>query len=248
MKKILLGIKFAISYFTLLPVRIGENEDISHPRVLESMILALPLIGILLASITISIAELFQTLGWLGAFIASVSYMVLYGFIHTEAILDVADALYAKHGGKDPYEVIKEPHVGAMGILYSSVFVMLKTVSLAYLLMHHLYLPFIAIAMTSRHTIGWLIHGFEFRSSFVSMLHSHVRLTPLIVSSFALIALGEAVIHWLFIPLFLLGISVSLLIFFLTKRSLGFANGDVLGISLEGTELILMIAVLMAWM
>ncbi len=33
--------------------------------------------------------------------------------------IDVVDAIYAKLGGKDSYKVIKEPTVGAMGVLYA---------------------------------------------------------------------------------------------------------------------------------
>ena len=248
MNKVYLGIRFALSYFTFLPVRFGAKDDLSDPRVMESMLLFLPLVGVILAALTVGVAEAFQSLGWLGALIAAALYMIAYGFIHTEAVIDVADALYAAHSGKDPYAVIKEPYTGAMGVLYGAVFVLLKTASLAYLLLHHLYLPFVMIAMTSRLNLLLLIRWFTFRSSFVTTLRSSLRIVPLWLAVLAYGAAGSAVLGGSFLLITLLGLGISLAVFALIRRSLGFGNGDVLGCSLELTELLLILSVLLAWL
>jgi adenosylcobinamide-GDP ribazoletransferase len=173
--------------------------------------------------------------------------MALYGFIHTEAIIDVADAVYAKHSGKDSYVIIKEPSVGAMGVLYGVSFLILKISALSYLLMNHLFLPFMAIAAISRISLLILIRVHEFRSSFVSQLKSSLYFFPLVILISLYSALGWWFLSWPFMALFGIGIVSALLFSSLAKRSLGFVNGDVLGMSLEGVELILMIAVLLAW-
>lgn len=247
MKQILLGIKFALSYFTALPIRFGANDDLSQPKVLSSMLLALPLVGLLLSAITLGIFVTVEPLGWLAAILASVMYMALYGFIHTEAIIDVADAIYAKHSGKDPYVVIKEPSVGAMGVLYGVSFLILKISALSYLLMHHLFLPFVAIATISRISLLVLIHLHDFRSSFVSQLKESLHLRPLIILIFIYGTLGWWFLSWHSIALFGLGIVSALLLSSLAKKALGFINGDVLGMSLEGVELLLIFAFLLAW-
>lgn len=248
MKQIYLGIKFALSYFTALPVRFGINDDLSHPQVLLSMLLTLPFVGLLLSAISIGLFVALEPLQWLAAIIAGVMYMALYGFIHTEAIIDVADAVYAKHSGKDPYVIIKEPSVGAMGVLYGISFLILKITALSYLLMHHLFLPFMAIAAISRISLLVLIHTYEFRSSFVSQLKKSLHFLPLVILISLYTGLGCWFLSWHFIALFGIGIASALLLSILAKRSLGFANGDVLGMSLEGVELILMITVLRAWL
>lgn len=247
MKPTYLGIKFALSYFTLLPVRFRESDDLSHPRTLETMVLTLPLIGVVLASLTIALFGVIEPLGWLGALIAAVTYMMLYGFIHTEAILDVADALYAAHSGKDPYVIIKEPTVGAMGVLYGGGFLILKLAALSTLLMHHYFLPFIAIALISRFGLVFLIHYCDFRSSFVSQLHESVRFLPTVLLVVFCVWIGFYTLSWLFTGLFFLGILSSFFLSHLAKKSLGFINGDVLGMALEVTELILFITVLLTW-
>lgn len=247
MKQILLGIKFALSYFTALPIHFGANDDLSRSQVLLSMLLTLPFVGLLLSSLAIGVFVTLEPLGWLAAIIAGVIYMALYGFIHTEAIIDVADAVYAKHSGKDPYVIIKEPSVGAMGVLYGVSFLILKISALSYLLMNHLFLPFMAIAAISRISLLILIRVHEFRSSFVSQLKSSLYFFPLVILISLYSALGWWFLSWPFMALFGIGIVSALLFSSLAKRSLGFVNGDVLGMSLEGVELILMIAVLLAW-
>jgi adenosylcobinamide-GDP ribazoletransferase len=243
--KIYLGVKFALSYFTLLPIRFRAEDDLSHPRVLKSMLLTLPFVGVLLASLSIGIFMALESLGWLGAIIAAVAYMVLYGFIHTEAVIDVADAVYAAHSGKDPYEIIKDPTVGAMGVLYGVSFTLLKIAALSTLLMHHLFLPFIAIALISRVGLLVLIRTYDFRSSFVSQLHENLRLFPLILLIAVCGGVGFYLLSWNFLALFVVGILTALLLSALAKKGLGFINGDVLGMSLEGAELMLILTALL---
>ena len=88
---------------------------------------------------------------------------MLYGFLHTEAIMDVADAIYAKHSGKDAYEIIKEPTVGAMGVLYGTSLMLLKIVGIAYLLMQGYFMKFITITIISRLSLLLLFDVHKFR-------------------------------------------------------------------------------------
>lgn len=247
MRAIYLGIKFALSYFTILPVRFNEADDLSRPSVLASMLLTLPFAGLLLATLAIASFVALEPLGWLAAIAASVIYMALYGFIHTEAVIDVTDAVYAAHSGKDPYSVIKEPSVGAMGVLYGTGFMILKIAALSTLLMHHLFLPFIAIAVISRITLLVLIRTHTFRSSFVSQLKNSLSLWPLLTLVALYGAVGWMVLSLTAIALLGIGILSALLLAALAKKSLGFVNGDVLGMALEGVELILIFTVLILW-
>ena len=245
MNNIILGFKFALSYFTLLPIRFHVSDDLSHPHVLKSMLLSFPFVGILLASLSIGVFMGLESLGWLGAIISAIAYMALYGFIHTEAVIDVADAVHAAHSGKDPYEIIKDPTVGAMGVLYGTSFTLLKIAALSTLLMHHLFLSFIAIALISRLSLLVLIRMYEFRSSFVSQLHANLRLFPLILLIAICGVVGSYYLSWHFFTLFIVGTLTALLFSALVKKALGFVNGDLLGMSLEGVELILILTALL---
>jgi len=119
MYKIYLGFKFSFSYFSIFPVAFKSEDDLSDPTVLGAMLLFFPFVGLVLGLSTLMIFLLLEHTQWLAAIVAAIVYMMVYGFLHTEAVMDVADAMYAAHSGKDAYEVIKEPTVGAMGVLYA---------------------------------------------------------------------------------------------------------------------------------
>lgn len=244
----ILGLKFAFSYFTIIPVSFKKDDDLSAKNVINSMLYFLPFVGFILGTITISLYGFLEHLQWLGALICAVVYMMLYGFIHTEAILDVLDAIYAKHGGKDAYEVIKDPTVGAMGVLYSIGFVILKLASIVFLLINNLFLEFIAVLIISRFMILFLIKMFDFKSSFVTLMKDSLSSNSFIFSfifTFTMIFILSGIKSFL---LLVLGFLFAFLLFRFIKRSVGFLNGDALGMTLELTEIVLFISICSLWL
>ncbi|QOG12462.1 adenosylcobinamide-GDP ribazoletransferase [Arcobacter sp. FWKO B] len=244
MKDIYLGFKFAFSYFTILPINFKQTDNLSQKSVLSSMLFFFPIVGIFLGSVTIlAYIFIFQSLGMAGAVISAVLYMVFYGFIHTEAIVDVTDALYAKHSGKDPYMVIKEPTIGAMGLLYVIAFFLIKVSIVSFLLINSMFFEFIIIALISRFSLLVLIKINEFKSTFVNTLKNSLSNTTMVISLIASCIIGILLIGNIFFALFFIGIISAILITKVLQDSLGFLNGDVLGTSLELTETLLFISI-----
>jgi adenosylcobinamide-GDP ribazoletransferase len=241
MKELFLGLKFAFSYFSILPIHFHKEEDLSTKPVLASMLLSLPLVGLVLGLLSISILSLSNH--WLSYLVAAVSYMMLYGFIHTEAVCDVADALYAKHSGKDPYAIIKEPTIGAMGLFYGIAFFTLKIGAIIALFEAGKIWEFIAIVLISRLSLLMLITLLSFKSTFVTTLKEALTL-PYLFTAFGLfLFIGTIMIGSQFIFLLLFGLILSYIIARFIGIQLGFINGDVLGVVLESTEIILFIIV-----
>jgi len=239
-----LGIKFSLSYFTILPITFKQTDDLRAPKVLSSMLFFFPFVGVILVSVTLLFYTfLFAKLGIYGAVISSIFYMILYGFIHTEAILDVVDAIYASHGGKNPYEVIKEPHIGAMGMLWGVGFLVIKVSLITYLLTNHLYFEFLVVAMISRFTLLPLIYFMEFQSSFVQKLKDSLSLKVILINLILVTLLGYYFINISFFLILVCGILSSLLMMRFLKKKLGFLNGDTLGTSLEISEILIIFMV-----
>jgi adenosylcobinamide-GDP ribazoletransferase len=248
MKNLYLGLKFAFSYFSILPVWFKKEDDLSDKDVLKYSLLFLPLVGLVIA-LLISFLFTFASFKLYGAttFIVlffSVLYMVFYGFLHTEAISDVVDAIYAKHSGKDAYEVIKEPTIGAMGMLYSVSFLILKLAAISYIFYYELIYEFILVVFFSRLMIVYIVKLNEFKSSFVNMLKERLSFKAIILfSSFYLIPLFYLLgIHY--IPLLVLSALFALIITLFLKKKLGFLNGDALGFNIEFIELFCFISVI----
>ncbi len=242
LKNIYLGVKFSLSYFSILPVSFKPTDDLSRKEVLAFMLFFLPFVGLVLATLTVILFSFLNSLSWFGALISATFYMMLYGFLHTEAIMDVADAIYAKHSGKDAYEIIKEPTVGAMGVLYGTSLMLLKIVGIAYVLMQGYLMEFIAIAIISRLSLLLLFNIHKFRSSFATTLKKSLT-KPYLLSSFALFSTIGYLLVSNFMLLLLIGLLLALLISFVIKSKIGFVNGDVLGATFEGVEILLLIGV-----
>jgi len=247
-KNVYLGLKFAISYFTVIPIRFGSDDDLSSKRVLGWMLWWFPLVGLLLAGLSVSLYHILYPLGWLGALVSALFYMLLYGFLHTEAVLDVADALYASHSTKDAYSIIKDPTVGAMGVLWAMATVLLKVSALTYLLLHGLFWQFILIAMLSRYSL--LVHFYtqKFRSSFATALKESLSFKSLISSLAMVSSIGFLLLGWGYMILLISSLLISYILLSKIKNSLRFVNGDVLGATLEGVESMSFMIVAYIWL
>ena len=225
MKDFLLGLRFAFSYFSILPVKIKDGEDLSKKEVLNWTIFSFPLVGLIISLLAVAPAYFFHQKEFfivLSAFL----YLFLSGFIHLEAVIDVVDAIYARHSGKDAYKVIKEPTVGAIGVLWGVSFLILKVVGISFLLYHDRYFEFIMIAVFSRVLVLFLLYFCEFKSSFGSSLKSSLKVWVLVF---------YGVLFVFYLPFLIVGfIMIKVL-----KSKLGFLNGDTLGFVLESMELVM---------
>ena len=206
------------------------------------MLLFFPLVGLVLGLGTVVLFSFLAHLEWYGAIISAVVYMMLYGFIHTEAVLDVADAIYASHSGKDAYAVIKEPTVGAMGVLYAIGFVLLKVSGIVYLFTHDALMEFVAVLIISRLSLLLLFKVHIFNSSFATQLKESLS-TKYFVASYLIFMVLGTFITSNFILLLLIGMALALLISFYIKSKIAFVNGDVLGTTLEAVEILLFLTI-----
>ena len=242
MKNLYLGIKFSFSYFSILPMSFKESDDLSKKEILNVMLLFLPVVGLILGIGTVFLFSILNHLDWYGAIISAIFYMLLYGFLHTEAVIDVFDAIYASHSGKDGYAIIKEPTVGAVGVLYGVSFLLLKVAGIVLLFTHNILAEFIAIVIISRLSLLTLLILHEFKSSFLIQLKEALDHWSLIMLFILFMIMGSFLTPYFIILLFIgviLGFFISI---FFTKK-LKFINGDVLGVTLESVEILLLVVV-----
>ena len=240
MKQILNAFYFALSYFSIIPVFIKDMK-IDNDTYKYTLAL-LPLVGAILASLVIGLNlllnEFFNPL--YAAFLASIAYLFLYGFLHLEAICDVVDAWFASYSGKDPYEIMKDPTIGAIGALYAFSFVLLKVGISTYILYEGQYALFFAILVFSRLNFMYLLSFFKFsKDSFLSLAFQGAG-----VGKIKIYTLIYVIIIWFFLPDTLVLFLISMISFYfvlkILNKKFSFVNGDCLGFTLEHTELILL--------
>ena len=240
MKQVLNAFYFALSYFSIIPVFVKDMK-IDNDTYKYSLAL-LPLVGAILACLVIALNlllnEFFNPL--YSAFVAAIMYLFLYGFLHLEAICDVVDAWFASYSGKDPYAIMKDPTIGAIGALYAFSFVLLKVGISTYVLYEQQYALFFVVLVFSRLNFIYLIQFFKFsKDSFLSLAFQSAG-----VGKVKLYTLSYIVLAFVLLPSSLFLLLVSMISFYfvlkILNKKFSFVNGDCLGFTLEHTELILL--------
>jgi adenosylcobinamide-GDP ribazoletransferase len=240
MKQILNAFLFALSYFSIIPVP-TKNLEIKEETYKYTLFL-LPLVGAILALLVIGVNftlnQLFSPI--YSCFVSAVIYLFLYGFLHLEAVCDVADGWFASYSGKDVYKIMKEPTIGAIGAIYTFCFVLLKVAIITYILYEKEYFLFVMVCVFSRLNLIYLLGYFKFsKDSFLSLAFQHGGVLQLKI--FALIYLVLAFIFGKnVLLLFILSLASFYFILKILNNKFGFVNGDCLGFTLEHTELILL--------
>lgn len=215
------GIIYSISYFTILPIRLDKFE--ANNQFYKGVVYGLPIVGFVLAMITISAFCLLPFTPIYSAFLSSVIYLFAYGFIHLEALSDTIDGWFASLSKKDVHKIMKEPQIGAIGAIGTFCFILLKVVALSYLLYLEQYIIIVIVLMLSRFSIYFALDlNFHDQSYFANSLKKAV--------------LPSKIVKIILLPL---NILTKLILKILQKR-LGFLNGDTLGFNIELLEIILL--------
>lgn len=238
MKNIFDTFLFTISYFSILPI-FKKNLNLEDKN-FKYIFLFFPIVGIILALLTIGLHKLLTLyfINIYASFICSVFYLLLYGFIHLEAICDVVDGYFAKHSGKDALKIMKESTIGAIGAIYTFCFILLKIAILTYLLYEHKYTAIFLVLLFSRLNLIFLIDSFRFEENSF-LFKASKNLAKLKIFSFIYI-LGALVFYSYSLYIFILSLFLFFIILKTLHKHFSFVNGDCLGFTLEHTELLLL--------
>lgn len=227
MKDLLNGLKYGISYFSIIPITIKKFE--ANNNFYRGVLFSLPLVGFLLASLMVLLFLVLPFPVIYKAILCSLLYLFSYGFLHLEAVCDTIDGYFASLSKKDVYEVMHEPQVGAIGAVGGFCFVLLKILAISFLLYSEAYIVLILALVLSRGSVFFALDlEYHESSSFIKSIQ-------------------KSFITSVFIKLLFLPVSVfTKAILKLLKKKLGFLNGDTLGFTIEFQEIVyLNIAVLL---
>jgi len=223
MKDIINGIIYAISYFTIIPVKVNyfDANNKFYKGVLFGLVFSGFLLSLIISALYIFISSFMPN--WYSAYFVAIIYIFLYGFLHIEAVADTLDGYYAALSKRDVYEVMHEPQVGSIGAVGAFCFVLLKVLALGYLLLHEEFI-FIALALTlSRLSVLFALSlEFHEKSTFVLSLQKSINIS--------------VIFKLLFLPINLL----SKFILKILQKRIGFLNGDTLGFSIVLIEIIIL--------
>jgi adenosylcobinamide-GDP ribazoletransferase len=254
MKKFLKGFLLDLQFFTAIPVQLELPMDKHH---LKKAIQAFPLIGlfqgIIYAMLLLVLLEYTPFSNLAVAFLLWLSTILVTGGIHLDGWMDASDAYFSYHDKQRRLEIMKDPRTGAFGVI--SVIVLL---SCRFLFIYEIignrqfssYILIAAIPFLSKSVMGVLLLTVKSAKSeglgalFQSAATIKVLwIYPVYITVFlALISLVDS--GFLLIVILLVMACVSLL--FCSRKAVswfGGITGDVLGASVEGTELFLWMTV-----
>lgn len=230
----------AIQFLTRLPtpqVKEFRQDDLSRSAVYYPLVGAI--IGVLLALPLYG----FGDRPWLAGVMALLVWVWVTGALHLDGLGDVADAFGAAH--RDPQrflEVLKDPHMGVFGVVTLIMQLLLKFVLLTELAASPLWYGIVLVPVWARWgTLWWSrllpsLHGagmaerFSWQLSLRSMWLWAVLLTVI-----------TAFVAW---PLLLALLLVPLVAAY-WRRKLGGISGDCLGASVEVSESLLLLALVL---
>ncbi len=233
MKNILSGFALAISMLTIIPF--FKVHDF-YKGINGYGVMFYPLVGFLLGLIlwaTYSALSLYISPFHLGIIIFAL-LVLLTGAIHLDGFSDTVDGLYVC---KDKaLEVMKDSHVGGMGMIITATFLILKASSLANFEAFYL-LPIILMLSRLNAVLAIYLYPYISQKGIATLAKSELTASQVFIA-----LLYSIVLTFIFSGVMLVVSSLLVLFvlkYFFIKRYGGF-SGDIYGFTIEVTELILL--------
>jgi len=236
MKNIFKGFALAISMMTTIPFfKVHDfNKGINGYAVMFY-----PLVGFILGIIlygTHSLLDGHIPQMHLGIIIF-VLWVILTGALHLDGFSDTVDGLFISK--ENAIEVMKDPNIGGMGMIFTATFLILKASTLAVFEVFYL-LPIVLLLSRFNAVLAIYMLPYISKSGMGTLAKAELKKSQVII----------ALIYVAFISistpaLFALSLLVLFVIqTFFIKRYGGF-SGDIYGFSIEVTELVLLNAILL---
>lgn len=236
MRDIFKGFALALSMLTTLPF--FRVHDFSK-GINGYAVMFYPLIGFILGLILWGMHELLTPYlphAHVGILIFGM-WILLTGALHLDGLSDTIDGMYAPK--EKALEVMKDPHVGAMGMIFTVSFLLLKASSLAVFDAFYL-LPLVLMLSRLNAVLAIYFYPYVSPNGMSSFAKEELKGFQVLVAIFYVIAFGM----WIFGMWNLLLMFVSMLVLFVIQlyfvKKYGGFTGDIYGFTIEVTELVLL--------
>ena len=234
--KILRGFALAFSMLTILPFFRVHNF---YKGINGYAVMFYPLVGFLLGSLLYGMALLLEpyfTSWHLGVLLLSI-WVLLTGALHLDGLADSVDGFFVPK--ERALEVMSDPHVGAMGMIFSFVFLLTKASVLSSLHAYYL-LPFVLMLGRFNAVIAIYALPYVKESGMGAVAKEEFKLWQFGVVIFY-VGILTFFISWGVVALSLVIFLLMALVF---VRRYGGMSGDMYGFVIEMSELALLHAIL----
>ncbi|CAH2712958.1 Adenosylcobinamide-GDP ribazoletransferase [Neobacillus rhizosphaerae] len=254
MRRFIKGFLINLQFFTAIPISLELPMDKQH---LRKAVQAFPLLGLLQGVIYLSLFYVFQELTpfshLASAFLLWLATIFLTGGIHLDGWMDASDAYFAYQDQEKRLEIMKDPRTGAFGVLSIIVLLSCRFLFIYESTLNVEYVTYIFIAgipFLSKSVMGVLLLTVKSAKNegLGSLFQSAAK--PQVLWIYPVYLLGFLFLVILlnkeFLLVGLLILVATCCLYFCRRKAVkwfGGITGDVLGASVEGTELILWMTV-----
>ncbi|WP_210366674.1 adenosylcobinamide-GDP ribazoletransferase [Bacillus sp. REN3] len=243
------GFLINLQFFSSIPVNVALPMDKEH---LDKSIRTFPLLGLLQGGIYAFL--LYAVLEWTpftslaAAFAVWLAAIILTGGIHLDGWMDASDAFFSYRSHEKRLEIMKDPRVGAFGVLSVLVLLSMKFFFIYEIVLKIQTESYLLVAMIP--VFGKLAMGFLLvtvkpaRNEGLGVLFRNAASgrTLLIYPAYLLVYLAFAAAGGQLVPAGSFILAIVLIVLFLRKKIVswfGGMTGDLLGASTEGAEVLL---------
>ncbi len=234
MKKILKGFGLAINMLSIIPFFKIHNF---YKGINGYSVMFYPTVGFILGLILLVSHSLLSP--YFPSLHVSIMILALWvlltGALHLDGLSDSIDGLFVAK--ERALEVMKDPNVGAMGMIFTLIFILLKGSALLHV-STWFQLPLILMLARYNAVLAIYFYPYLSKNGMGALAKQEFTKRQLIMASFSvLIAIILTPNGWILLVAALL--TLWIIQSFFLKRYGGF-NGDIYGFSIEITELILL--------
>lgn len=237
----------AIAFLTRLPVPARPFSE----KDWQKSVAYYPFVGALLGLILWLAAYLLPLVfsDWLSAILLLTLWVFLTGGLHLDGWMDVADGLGSHRSRERILEIMKDSRVGAMGVLAAILLLLVKMVSMGDLIQGNSPLWFLLPPWIARLVLLCAMRFWPYisKDGLASGLGKGIHIFTLLFHALLLIGfvwwIGKSSGLLIVVLSLVLGLGWTHRVY----RKLGGLTGDVYGATVEWTEMVVLLLILVAW-
>ncbi len=234
----------AIQFLTIIPVKTRHFNE----KDLAKAIIYFPLVGLLLGLILIGANNILSFLDfgqWAIDIILVILLIILTRGLHLDGLADTSDALLSIKTKSEMLEIMRDSHIGTMGVLSIASVILFKIAFLSSINTQWTAPSLLLMCVLSRWSMVMSMFLFPYarqEGKAGTFIHG-INLKVFILST--LITLSCAVLIWnlIGISLMLIATANTYLFGIFTKKKIGGITGDTIGATNELTETVILFAI-----
>lgn len=235
------GLRLAISFLTTLPVlSAGYDYDERH---WGTAVYYFPIIGGLIGGLVWLVGwgadHLYSS--WLAAVLAVALWAVATGGLHLDGLADCCDGLLTAVDRERRLEILRDPRLGAFGVIGLVLFLGLKVGAVQGVLVNGQGLALVAAAALGRTMILWVARQPAARPGGMGQVFA-AQIQPIALVVATLLALVPLLLAgWIGIAALFAPTVATGAVILLARQRIGGVTGDVYGLTVELVELVVLL-------